>query len=632
MLLNAGYWLPATDESFAPDLPLPLASPQYNLPVTQPIDFDVMTPGERGVSGVSKSDRQLLTTLFALGREVASVLDLDELYRKLPGLIARITDFHAVAVYLVDPKHGDLRITYSEGYPYGATSMRLAIGQGLVGRAVQAGRPLLANDVADEPHYVDAVPGTRSELVVPLRRKGRTIGALNLLSRNVGEFTPVEVETLRNFAAAVAVAIENARLFESERRYSDTIETLAEVSREFAGILDLQELLERIAIRLKRLIEYRTFGILLVDEEAGMVRMQHAVNYDERLPPKAVKIGEGLVGYAALHKVPVLVDDVSKDARYIKVVEDARSELVVPLLAKDRCVGVFDLESPELGAFTKEHLEVLTPLAASAAVAIDNARLYEELRRNKERLAKEVAFAQTIQRALLPTALPKRIRGIDVAMRLEPARELGGDFYDFLALEPYTLTVAVGDVSGKGVPAALYSAFAGELVRSRTFRRRYTKVRTSPAAILESMNTILHERQLESYFCTLCYAHFDFKRRIVTLANSGLPFPIHASAEGCGQIHSPGVPLGSLPGITYDEVTAGLSAGDVFVFYSDGISEAMNADGGEFGTDQLVRVVEERRSSPAKDIADAVYSAVYDFCGGAEQNDDRTVVIVKITA
>jgi sigma-B regulation protein RsbU (phosphoserine phosphatase) len=600
--------------------------------VTQPIDFDVMTPGEAGITGPSKSDRQLLTTLFALGREVASVLDLDELYRKLPGLISRITDFHAMAVYLIDPRRGDLRIAHAEGYPPGWTDLRLAIGEGLVGRAVQAARPLLANDVADEPGYVDVVPGTRSEVVLPLRRKGRAIGALNLLSRNLGEFTPGEVETLRNFAAAVAVAIENARLFESERRYSNTIETLAQISREFAGILDLDALLNEIARRIKPLIDYRTFGILLVDEETRMVRMQLAVNYEEGCPPKSVRMGEGLVGYAALHKVPVIVDDVSKDPRYIKVVEDARSELVIPLLAKDRCVGVFDLESPELGAFTKEHLEVLTPLAASAAVAIDNARLYEELRRNKERLAKEVTFAQAIQRALLPTALPKRIKGVDVAMRLEPARELGGDFYDFLALEPNTLTVAVGDVSGKGVPAALYSAFAGELVRSRTFRRRYTKVRTSPAAILESMNTILHERQLESYYCTLCYAHFDFKRRVVTMANSGLPFPIHASAEGCGHMHSPGVPLGSLPGVTYDELTAALGAGDAFVFYSDGISEAMNESSEEFGVNRLVEVIDRHRTRPAKVITDAIFSAVYDFCGGAEQNDDRTVVVLKIAA
>jgi sigma-B regulation protein RsbU (phosphoserine phosphatase) len=600
--------------------------------VTQPIDFDVMVPGGGAEGGVSKSDRQLLTTLFALGREVASVLDLDELYRKLPDLISRITDYHAFAVYVLDERRGDLHIAHSEGYPPRMQSLRLKLGEGLVGRAAADGRPLLANDVAADPDYIEAVPGTRAELVVPLRRKGRTIGVLNLLSRNLGEFTPVGVETLRIFGAAVASAIENAQLFESERHDSETIKILAEIGREFAGILDLDELLRQIALRVKRLIGYRTFGILLVDEETGEIGLRHGVRYDDKVAVKTVKIGEGLVGYAALHKTVVNVDDVSADPRYIKVMEDVQSELVVPLLVKDRCVGVFDLESPELASFTNKHIELLTALAASAAVAIDNARLYNEVRRNTERLAKELRFAQQIQRALLPTELPKRLKGVDVAMRLEPARELGGDFYDLFALEPYTLSVAVGDVSGKGVPAALYSAFAGELVRSRTFRRQYTKVRASPGAILESMNRILHERQLENYFCTLCYAHFDFKRRNVTLSNSGLPFPLHASAEGCSQLQSPGVPLGSLPGITYDELTIELKTGDAFIFFSDGISEAMNAAGDEFGTGRLVAVVEQQRARPAKEIADAVFAAVYEFCGDAEQNDDRTVVVVKIAA
>ena len=129
------------------------------------------------------------------------------------------------------------------------------------------------------------------------------------------------------------------------------------------------------------------------------------------------------------------------------------------------------------------------------------------------RLEKEIRFAQRVQAALLPTELPKRLKGVDVAARFAPARELGGDLYDFLAPEPNSLAVAVGDVSGKGVPAALYSAFAGELIRSRTFRRRYAPERFSPAGVLASTNTILHERQLEEYYCTLCYSIFDFKRR-----------------------------------------------------------------------------------------------------------------------
>ena len=274
---------------------------------------------------------------------------------------------------------------------------------------------------------------------------------------------------------------------------------------------------------------------------------------------------------------------------------------------KDRCIGVFDLESPELDAFNKSHVEVLTLLASQASVAIENARLYETIRHNEIRLEKEILFAQRVQAALLPTELPKRLKGVDVAGRLAPARELGGDLYDFLTPEPNSLVIAVGDVSGKGVPAALYSAFAGELVRSRTFRRRFTLERSSPAGVLGSMNTILYERQLEEYYCTLCYASFDLKRRVVTFANSGLPYPIRVTGSQSerGQatldaIEMPGVPLGAFPGSSYDEVIFELAVGDLYVFCTDGVFEAQDPLKREFGAEGLMKVIEETRHMPAR--------------------------------
>src|SRR5258706_1124057 len=470
---------------------------------------------------------ELVTSLFELGREITSVLDLDELLTKIPQLIARITKFNAFAVYLLDPRRGELSIAYSVGYPeeLGRT-LRVKVGHGLVGAAVAEGKPIVVNDVREDSRYVEAVPGSLAELVVPLRRKGRVIGALNLLSDMPGQFTETDEALLRQFGAHVAVAIENARFFEDAREYTSTLEDLGEIGREFGAILQLDELLTRIANLTKRLIDYRTFGILLANDETGELEMKVAVRYGDAETMLRVQLGVGLVGYAALHKEPVLVPDVSKDPRYIKVVDDARSELVIPLMLKDRCIGVFDLESPELDAFTKNHVEILTLLASQAAVAIENARLYETILANEVRLEKEIRFAQRVQAALLPTQLPKRLKALNVTARFEPARGLGGDLYDFLAPEPNTLVVAVGDVSGKGVPAALYSAFAGELIRARTFRRRYPPERFTPAGILESTNMILCERQLEEYFCTVCYALFDFKRRMLTLANSGLPYPI----------------------------------------------------------------------------------------------------------
>ena len=578
------------------------------------------------------TDTELLSTLFDLGREMMSVLDIDELLAKIPQLIARLTRFSAFSVYLLDDTRQELRIAYAIGYPEDITpTLRLKVGQGVVGAAVEEGRPILVNDIRLEPRYMGPLRNMLSQLAVPMRRKGKVIGALNLLHEQTGAFTSQDEVLLRQFAASVAVAIENARLFESERQYVQTLETLAEIGREMASILDLDVLLTRIASLTKRLIDYRTFGILLLNETTQQLEIKLAVRYGDEATQKQVKLGEGLVGWSALHKEPLLVSDVSKDPRYLKLVEDVRSELVIPMLIKDRCIGVFDLESPELDAFTKEHKELLTLLASQAAVAIENARLYEEVSRKEERIEKELRFAQRVQMALLPTELPARLRDADVAGRFAPARELGGDLHDFLAPEPNSLVVAVGDVSGKGAPAALYGAFAAELVRSRTMRRRYTPDRFSVAGVLQAMNTILHERQLEEYYCTLCYAFFDFKRRHVTLSNSGLPYPIRCSGDECGQIELPGVPLGSFPGITYDEITLPLRLGDVFVFCSDGIFDSMNEAGADFGARRLCDIVQKHRGLTARGIVDAIFDEVTAFRGQAPQDDDMTAVAVKIT-
>ncbi|HUF24959.1 MAG TPA: GAF domain-containing protein [Vicinamibacterales bacterium] len=575
------------------------------------------------------TEHEVLLTLFDLGRRVTSVLELEELLPKIPELIARLIPFDAFGVYLYDERRDELRLEYAEGYPDREAGFRIKAGDGIVGRAVKERQPVVVDNAADDPRYIEVVPGMVSDLAVPLTYKSRAVGALNVLSHNAAQYGERDVQILRQFGAHVAVALENARLFEQARRDADAFETLAEIGREVAALLELDELLPRVAQLVKRVVDYRTFGILLLNEGTRSLEMRVAVQYGEKVSLPHVKLGEGLVGYAALHREAVVVPDVSKDPRYIKVVEDVRSELAVPLLLKDRCIGVFDLESPELDAFSKRDVEILTLLASQAAVAIENARLYAEVSDTEARLEKELRFAQRVQAALLPTELPKRLKGVDVAAAFAAAHELGGDFHDFLSPESNTLVVALGDVSGKGVPAALYSVFAGELVRGRTFRRRYVPERSTPAGVLSSMNTILHQRQLEEYYCTLLYAVFDVKRRSLTLSNSGVPYPVHCSGDRCSLIELPGVPLGSFFGSTYDEITVPIAQHDVFVFCSDGVSEAMNSRGEEFTSARLMDVVKESRAQNARDIVQAIVSAVEAWRAGAPPNDDMTVVALK---
>ena len=271
-----------------------------------------------------------------------------------------------------------------------------------------------------------------SEIVVPLLHKSRPIGALNILSRNRDQFTPRDVDIVRQFGAHVAVALVNARLFERSRRDAEAFETLAEIGREVASVLDLDELFARIAQLTKRVIDYRTFGILLLNEERGELEMKLAVQYGEKVQVPRVRLGKGSSAMRRSTVKPVLVADVSQDPRYIKLVPDVRSELAIPLLLKDRCIGVVDLESPELDAFSKRDVEILTLLASQAAVAIENARLYEEVRVERGTAGEGSAVRPARADGAAARGPPKRLKGIDVAAAFAPARELGGDFHDYL--------------------------------------------------------------------------------------------------------------------------------------------------------------------------------------------------------
>jgi sigma-B regulation protein RsbU (phosphoserine phosphatase) len=572
------------------------------------------------------NERDILLTLFDLGRQVASEIEFDDLLEKIPDLIGRLIEFDAFAVYLLDERRDQITIAFAVGYPEASKGFRLSLSQGIIGNVIRTQQPVTVGDVKTDPHYIEVVPGMASTVAVPLVHKEKAIGALNILSREPDRYSDRDAAILRQFAKMLAAAVVNARLFERERHDAEAFETLARIGRDVAALLDLDDLLSRIAQLTRHVVDYRTLGILLMNDETQELEIKVAVQFAEKVTLPKVPVGQGIVGYAALHREAVVVPDVSKDPRYIKVVDDVRSEMAVPMLLKDRCIGVFDLESPDLDAFSKRDVEILTLLASQAAVAIENARLYETIKATEARMEMELGFAKRVQAALLPHGLPKKMKGVDVAVSFASARELGGDFHDFLLPDGHTVVVALGDVSGKG-----YSVFAAELVRGRTFRRRYVPERSSPASVLASINTILHERHLEEYYCTLCYAAFDLKKRTVTIANSGLPYPVRASGDTCGEVEVPGVPLGSFPGVTFNEVTLPLANDDVFVFCSDGASEAMNSRLQLFGTQRLVEVVRESRALSAREIVQNVVEAVDAHRAGHPPNDDTTIVALRLT-
>ena len=251
---------------------------------------------------------------------------------------------------------------------------------------------------------------------MPLRRKGRVIGALNLLSDTPGQFTETDEALLRQFGAHVAVAIENARLFEHAKEYTSTLETLAEVAREFGAILNTDELLTRIANLARRVIDYRTFGILLVNEDTNELEMKVAGRYgDSKVNVPRVKLGTVMGRLRRPAQGRRQRPDVAADPRYIKVVDDARSELVIPLRCRNRCTAVRP-RSPELDAFGKNMVEIV-PRSSRASRRRDRKRaaLRPFAKRGAAREGESVRAARP-DRAVA-AELPKRLKQADVAAR-----------------------------------------------------------------------------------------------------------------------------------------------------------------------------------------------------------------------
>ena len=419
-------------------------------------------------------------------------------------------------------------------------------------------------------------------------------------------------------------------LFLSHPEQANTLTLLYEVSREITSILDREELLRRVAERIKKIVKYHVFSVMLWNEQTQHLETAFAMCCGDSLPLRMrVPLNIGLTGTAAGERRVLRINDVTDDSRYIRCESGVtvRSELVVPLLLRDRLIGVLDLESSEPHAFTLEHERMLSTLGSYVAVALENARLYQEARESEQRMRSELDTAREIQRQLLPTGA-REVPGLDLAAGYVPARELGGDFYDFLPYGRGRLGFMVGDVSGKGTAAALYGSLAIGTVREIVVDHA-----CEPACMLALLNQRLLGARLDSRFIAMLFAVYDASTRKLTLANAGGPYPLLVRNGQVRAIRLEGVPLGLIPDTQYDETTIDLYPGDVVLFASDGILESENTVQEEFGPERLTALLSaiSQRDS-ARDISERILAATDGHSGaGTAPHDDRTLVVLRVT-
>jgi sigma-B regulation protein RsbU (phosphoserine phosphatase) len=297
--------------------------------------------------------------------------------------------------------------------------------------------------------------------------------------------------------------------------------------------------------------------------------------------------------------------------------------MAVPLIYKGDVIGVLDIEHTRTNYFNEDHERAVTTLAAQVAISIENARLYQRVTQQEQRLERDLAMAREVQLRLLPPAKPKHNRA-EFSARFVPARTIGGDLYDFLQYDENHSAVALGDVSGKAAPAALYAALVSGIMRS------VSNQHLSPSEMLRTLNDALQERRLDSQYVAMLFAVWNDENLTVQIANAGAVQPLVCRGGEIETVKAEGFPLGLFPNAEYEEFSLSTQPGDSLIFFSDGIPDAQNVAGDMFGEDRLVACVRKNWQKPASKIADAIIGEVAKFQGKRDRFDDETVVVLRV--
>ncbi len=409
---------------------------------------------------------------------------------------------------------------------------------------------------------------------------------------------------------------------------SDRLALLYRLSQTFNSSLDLDEVLNLVMDEVIAVTRAER-GFVTLREANGSLVFRTARGMDQKtIDDPQFQISRSVVERVASEGEPILTSDAQTDDRLSMrrsvMALGLRSILCVPLRLKDKVSGVVYVDNRlQTGIFAQDDLELLTAIASSAAIAIENARLYQ-LAVEKGRLERELQMARDVQASLLPRETPQ-VAGWELAARWEPARQVAGDYYDFIPLDEGQLGLVIADVSDKGMPAALFMALTRSIVRASVGRT------LSPAEGIAHANQLICADATGGMFVTLFYARLNPTTREIVFVNAGHNPPLlyRADEDELTKLTRTGMALGVLEDTSFEERTLSLNPGDFLLLYTDGVTDATDAQEREFGMGRLESVVLDHRHARAADIMSALDQAIHDFAGSAAPFDDIAILVAK---
>jgi sigma-B regulation protein RsbU (phosphoserine phosphatase) len=413
----------------------------------------------------------------------------------------------------------------------------------------------------------------------------------------------------------------------------DKLRMLLDITNKISRSLDLQEVLNLVMDTLDSLIPYDAAGIFVVQcvdkelvahgEEPCTFKAEAVRGYDiDELQDLHLKLGEGFIGSVALSGEPLISHDVRTDPVYVNARDKTRSEMVAPIISNDEVIGVFDLESDELNAYSDDDLDVLNLLASQVAIIIEKVMLHEQMI-EKKRLEGQLEVARQVQLELLPPSDPE-LEGFDISAYNFPTEEVSGDYYDWVRIYDDQIGLVIADVAGKGIPAALLMVFLRASLRAATHVGYATHIS------MAKVNYLLWESIERNQFITAFYGILDASTRTLSYSNAGHNPPLLISADGQpGFIERGEQPLGMFRETRYHEYYHTFKPGEILVLYTDGVTEALSPGGEEFGRDRLVVAAKEGAGLSARELIARMQRSVMEWTDGVGSNDDATFFVIK---
>jgi len=406
----------------------------------------------------------------------------------------------------------------------------------------------------------------------------------------------------------------------------DKLRMLLDITSRISRSLDLQEVLNLVMDTLDSLIPYDAAGIFVlqcVGDEPCTFKAEAVRGYDiDELSELHLKLGEGFIGSVAVSGKPIISHDVREDPVYVNARDRTRSEMVAPIISNDEVIGVFDLESDELNAYSDDDLQMLTLLASQVAIIIEKVMLHEQLI-EKKRLQGQLEVARQVQLELLPPNDPE-LPGFDISAYNFPTEEVSGDYYDWVRIFDDQIGLVIADVAGKGIPAALLMVFLRASLRAATHIGYATHIS------MAKVNFLLWESIERNQFITAFYGILDASNRTLHYSNAGHNPPLLIDAQGAARFIEWGEqPLGMFRDTRYHEHYHTFRPGEILVLYTDGVTEALSPNGEEFGRDRLITAVKSGSTLGARELIASMQRDVFQWTDGVGLTDDATFFVIK---